>query len=186
MADAGETCTPDEVLSFWFGELRPKDWFKATPEVDLQCERRFRVLHLALALDVPPRWRETPADRLASIIVLDQIPRNIYRGTALAFATDGVALREARLAVTAGIDLDIPAERRPFLYLPFEHSENLGDQVQSVKLFTDLGDAEHLDFAIRHCEVIRRFGRFPHRNAALGRVSTEAEIDFMSQPGSSF
>ncbi|KQS97989.1 MULTISPECIES: DUF924 family protein [unclassified Rhizobium] len=186
MADTRQICTPDEVLTFWFDELRPQDWFEPTAEVDLQCDRRFRETHLALAAAISPYWRDTAAGRLAAIIVLDQIPRNIYRGTALAFATDGLALREARFALDAGADLDVPVDQRPFFYLPFEHSEYLADQVVSVKLFTELRDAEHLDFAIRHCEVIRRFGRFPHRNAALGRVSSRAEIDFLSQPGSSF
>ncbi|WP_438747733.1 DUF924 family protein [Pararhizobium sp. O133] len=186
MANAGEPCTPEDVLAFWFDELSPDDWFKPQVEVDQRCEELFRGAHLTMARALPPEWRVTPSARLAAIILLDQIPRNIYRGTPLAFATDGLALREARLALNAGANLEVAANWRPFFYLPFEHSENLVDQTLSVKLFTELGDADNLDFAIRHCEIIRQFGRFPHRNAALGRLSTEAEINFLSQPGSSF
>lgn len=186
MANAAGICTPEEILSFWFDELQPQDWFTAQPGLDSQCDRRFRLTHLALAREVAPAWRETPEVRLAAVVLLDQMPRNIYRGTPLAFGTDALALREARLAIDAGADIGLSVDQRNFLYLPFEHSENLVDQTYSVKLFTELGDANYLDFAIRHCEIIRQFGRFPHRNAILGRVSTEAEIAFLSQPGSRF
>jgi uncharacterized protein (DUF924 family) len=186
MADAAGICTPEEILSFWFDELRPQDWFTPQPGLDSQCDRRFRLTHLALAREVVPRWRESPESRLAAIILLDQMPRNIYRGTPLAFATDGLALREASVAVDAGADAGLSVDQRNFLYLPLEHSENLVDQTRSVKLFTELGDATYLDFAIRHCEIIRQFGRFPHRNAIVGRVSTPAEVAFLSQPGASF
>lgn len=186
MADAAGLCTPDEILTFWFEELAREDWFRPPPGLDDQCDRRFRLTHLAVARAITPEWRATPANRLATIILLDQMPRNMYRQTPLAFATDGLALIEARLAIDAGADTGMSVDQRAFLYLPFEHSENLGDQNLSVRLFTALGDANYLDFAIRHCEIIRQFGRFPHRNAILGRVSTEAEISFLSQPGSGF
>ncbi len=186
MADAAGICTPEEILSFWFDELHPQDWFTPPPGLDSQCDRRFRLTHLSLARDVGPEWRETPERRLAAVIMLDQMPRNMYRATPLAFATDGLALREASLAIDAGADAGLSVDQRSFLYLPFEHSESLADQVRSVRLFTELGDANYLDFAIRHCEIIRQFGRFPHRNAILGRVSTAEEITFLSQPGSGF
>jgi uncharacterized protein (DUF924 family) len=186
MADVDDLCTPEDVLAFWFDELRPEDWFKSHPELDRQCARRFRTTHLAVAREVTPVWRETPLNRLAAIVLFDQMPRNMYRGTPLAFATDSLALREARLALDAGVDLGLSSNQRAFIYLPFEHSENLVDQLRSVSLFTALGHAEYLDFAIRHCEVIRQFGRFPHRNAILGRLSTGAELSFLSRPGSSF
>jgi len=186
MAAAAGICTPDEVLSFWFDELRPEHWFDPPPGLDQQCDRRFRTTHLALSRGVDAEWRATPMNRLAGVIVLDQLPRNMYRASPLAFATDGLALREASLAIDAGADREMSVDQRSFLYLPFEHSENLVDQARSVKLFTELGDADNLNFAIRHCEIIRKFGRFPHRNAILGRVSTAAEIDFLSQPDSQF
>ncbi|CAN7458540.1 DUF924 family protein [Pararhizobium sp. LjRoot238] len=186
MADAADVCTPGEILSFWFDELRPEHWFNPPAGLDEQCDRRFRKTHLALSRVVGAAWRGTPENRLAAVIVLDQIPRNMYRASPLAFATDGLALREARLAVDAGADREMTIDQRAFLYLPFEHSEDLVDQTRSVKLCTDLGDADYLNFAMRHCEIIRKFGRFPHRNAILGRVSSAAEIDFLSQPGSRF
>ena len=186
MVDAEGLCSPEDVLTFWFDELRPEHWFKPPPALDAQCDRRFRESHLALARAVPPSWHATPQARLAAIILFDQLPRNMYRGTPLAFATDGLALREARLAIEAGADIGLGVDQRAFLYIPFEHSENLVDQTLSLTLYTALGDAEYLDFAIRHCEIIRQFGRFPHRNAILGRVSTEAETAFLAQPGSGF
>lgn len=186
MAGTAGICTPDDVLSFWFDELQPQDWFKPHPALDSQCEQRFRTTHLELARAVPPEWRATAKSRLATVVLFDQMPRNMYRGSPLAFATDGLALREATLALEAGADIGLSVDQRVFLYLPFEHSENLVDQAKSVALFTDLGDGYYLDYAIRHCEVIRQFGRFPHRNAILGRVSTPAEVAFLSQPGSGF
>ncbi len=178
--------TPEDILAFWFEELQPEHWFEPPPGLDEQCQRRFLATHLALAHGIAPVWRETPESRLAAIIVLDQLPRNIYRATPLAFATDGLALREAKLAIAAGADLAVAPERRCFFYMPFEHSENLADQVMSVKLFTELADPNYLDFAIRHHEVIRLFGRFPHRNAMTGRVSTAPEEAYLSQPGAGF
>ncbi|MDQ0320714.1 uncharacterized protein (DUF924 family) [Pararhizobium capsulatum DSM 1112] len=186
MSDATAICSPQEVLSFWFDELSPNAWFTADASLDAQCDRRFRLTHLAVSRHVEDAWRATPSARLATILLLDQISRNVFRGSPLAFATDGLALREARMAVDAGADLGMSVDQRAFFYLPFEHSENLKDQTDSVRLFSDLADPNYLDFAIRHCEVIRQFGRFPHRNAILGRVSTEAELAFLDQPGSSF
>ena len=179
-------CSPSEILSFWFEELRPEHWFKPPQGLDEQCRRRFLSTHLALARDVPPLWRATPEDRLAAILVLDQLPRNIYRATPLAFATDGLALNEAKRAIAEGADLAVLSERRFFFYMPFEHSEDIDDQILSVKLFTELADPNYLDFAIRHHEVIRLFGRFPHRNAIMGRTSTSAEEVYLSQPDAGF
>ena len=136
MADAVDICAPEDVLSFWFGELQPQDWFKPHPALDSQCEQRFRLTHRELARGVPPVWRATPMARLATIVLFDQMPRNMYRGTPLAFATDGLALREASLALEAGADRGLSVDQCVFLYLPFEHSENLVDQ---------------MDFNQRHC-----------------------------------
>lgn len=184
MSDA--ICSPEEVLSFWFDELTYEAWFTVDAGLDAQCTRRFRETHLALSRGLDERWRATPQARLATVILFDQLPRNMYRASPLAFATDGLALREARLAIAAGVDADMTVDQRAFFYLPFEHSEHLTDQTDSVRLFAALGDPKYLDFAIRHCEIIQKFGRFPHRNAILGRASTEAEIAFLAQPGSSF
>lgn len=178
--------TPDAVLKFWFEELDRKNWFVSTPLLDEEIRTRFGRTHLALAHDVGSAWRATPQSRLASLIVLDQFPRNMYRATPLAFATDGLARREARLALSVKADLAVDAANRCFFYMPFEHSEDLEDQTFSVRLFTELADAEFLDYAIRHREVIEKFGRFPHRNAILGRVSTADEAAYLAQPGSGF
>ncbi|MFB2551755.1 DUF924 family protein [Ensifer soli] len=179
-------CTPEEVLTFWFEELAPEQWFQASDALDAQCVRRFRATHLALARQDGLVWRDTPEARLAAIIVLDQLPRNMYRATPLAFATDGLALREARAALAAGADQAVAEDRRVFFYLPFEHSEALDDQLRSVDLMTALGHPLYLDYAERHLAVIRRFGRFPHRNASLGRASTDAEQAYLAEPGAGF
>ncbi|TDK36764.1 DUF924 domain-containing protein [Rhizobium deserti] len=178
--------TPEEVLHFWFEQLTPQQWFEKNEAVDEALRTNFVATHLSLArLELDP-WRLSAAKRLAALLVLDQFSRNIYRGTALAFATDWIALSEARTALDLGADLMVPPEHRSFFYLPFEHSERLEDQDLSVELFTKLGDAHYLDYAERHREVIREFGRFPHRNALLGRASTVAELDYLSRPGAGF
>ncbi len=180
------TKAPQEILEFWFGRLTRQQWFQRSDALDEEISRRFSDVHLSLARGEVENWRETPESRLAAIIVLDQFSRHIYRGTALAFATDWMALREAKLALSAGADADTPPERRGFIYLPFEHSEDIADQERSVALFEALGDAEYLDYAQRHLAVIRQFGRFPHRNVFLGRETTDAELDYLSKPGAGF
>jgi uncharacterized protein (DUF924 family) len=179
-------CTPDEVHEFWFVRCGRKEWFSKDIELDIEIRTRFAATHLSLARDVGEEWRASPEGRLAAIIVLDQFPRNIYRATPLAFATDGLALREAKLAVAAGADQAVEGIRRTFFYMPFEHSEDMAEQDRSVALFAALGDEEYHDYAIRHREVIATYGRFPHRNAIIGRPSSEAELGYLSRPGSGF
>ncbi|MCZ4092936.1 DUF924 family protein [Sinorhizobium psoraleae] len=186
MADEIEICTPEEVLKFWFTELSYEQWFAPSEELDRHCVQRFQASHLALSRKLDDIWRETPRNWLAAIILFDQLPRNMYRGSPLAFATDCLALREANLAIGASADLAVSKEWRAFFYMPFEHSENLADQTTAVKLFTELGDANYLDYAIRHRQVIEQFGRFPHRNAILGRTSTPAEEAYLAEPGAGF
>jgi uncharacterized protein (DUF924 family) len=178
--------TPEEVFTFWFKELTRKDWFEKNEALDEAMRRHFAATHLSLARGELDAWRTSPENRLAAVIVLDQLSRNLYRGTPLAFATDWLALREARLAIEAGSDMVVLPEQRGFFYLPFEHSETLADQDRSVELFALLGDAEYLDYAERHRAVIREFGRFPHRNALLGRESTAAELEYLAKPGAGF
>ncbi|AFL52825.1 uncharacterized protein (DUF924 family) [Sinorhizobium fredii] len=186
MSDVAEICTPEEVLKFWFTELSYDHWFTPSAELDKQCMQRFQTSHLVLSRSLDDIWRQTPSNWLAAIILFDQLPRNMYRGSPLAYATDCLALREAKLAIGTSADIAVPSEWRPFFYMPFEHSENLTDQTMSVKLFTALGDPGYLDYAIRHREVIERFGRFPHRNTILGRISTPAEEEYLAQPGAGF
>lgn len=184
--EPGYVCTPQEVFDFWFVECGRDQWFVASPDLDRDIRKRFRDTHLALSRDVTEEWRSTPENRIAAVIVLDQFPRNIYRATPLAFATDGLALREAKLALEAGADRQVSAECRTFFYLPFEHCEDLDEQDRAVALFRTLGDEEYIDYALRHREVIAAYGRFPHRNAIVGRKSTAAELEYLAQPGAGF
>lgn len=186
MRSDSDVAEPAEVVEFWCELLNPEHWFSPPPQLDAHIRLRFAATHLALSRHVPDAWRETPEARLATVIVLDQFPRNMYRGSPLAFATDWIALREARLALAAGADTKVVFGHRHFFYLPFEHSEELADQDRSVALFKSLGDRLYLDYALRHHAVIRDFGRFPHRNAYLGRESTSEELDYLAIPGSGF
>lgn len=178
--------TPRAVLDFWFSELSPKQWFMKDPALDSSMAERFTGLHLALSRQVPDLWTETPEAWLALVIVFDQFPRNIYRGSPLAFATDGLALKEAKAAIASGADMAVSQAQRIFFYLPFEHAEDLTEQHRAVQLCEVLGDANYLDYARRHRDVITEFGRFPHRNAILRRDSTVEELAYLSKPGAGF
>jgi len=180
------TETPETVLNFWFNELTPKDWFVKSDDIDASITDRFSGLHLALSRDVSDEWRATPEARLALIIVFDQFPRNIYRGSPLAFATDGLALKEAKAALAMGADKAIVEDRRIFFYMPFEHAEDIAEQERCVTLFEALGNANYLDYANQHHDIIARYGRFPHRNPILGRASTAEEKAYLATPGAGF
>ncbi len=173
-----------EVLDFWFrGTQARKEWFRKDPAFDAEIARRFAGLHQTAAAGALGDWRDSARACLALILLLDQFPRNMFRGTARAFSTDALALDAAKHAVQAGYDRSLNDVERTFVYLPFEHSEDLADQERALKLFAGHPNYE---WARRHWEIIRRFGRFPHRNAVLGRQSTPAEIEFLEKPGSSF
>ncbi|QQE66233.1 membrane protein [Leptolyngbya sp. BL0902] len=177
----------DDVLTFWFKDLQPQQWWAADPAFDAQLRERFwDLLQRAAAGELWP-WRATAAGRLAEIIVLDQFSRNIYRQTPQAFAQDGMALVLAQEAVAAGAlaDLADPMERA-FLLMPYMHSESKPIHAQAEPLFQEHTPADNLDFERRHRAIIDRFGRYPHRNAILGRASTEEELEFLKQPGSRF
>ena len=178
--------TPATVLDFWFDPANRKRWFTPAPAFDAECVRRFQPLVEAADRGELAGWQDTPEGALALAILLDQLPRNIGRGTPRMYAYDAKARAVAKAAVERGFDRQVPPDRRLFLYLPFEHSEDLADQERSVELTATLGDAEQLDYAVRHRDIVARFGRFPHRNAILGRPSTEEEIAFLKTPGSSF
>ena len=168
----------DEVLKFWFEELQPAAWFTKDAAVDAQIRTRFERFHGQLSrgeIQVP----NTPRAYLAAVIVLDQFSRNMFRGTVKAFASDTKALEFASRALDAGFDREMTKEQRQFLYLPFMHSEELPIQTRCVELFGALEDPELMRYATEHRDIVERFGRFPHRNAALGRESTPPEIDFM-------
>jgi uncharacterized protein (DUF924 family)/quercetin dioxygenase-like cupin family protein len=176
----------DRVLSFWFDALRPEQWFAVDETVDDDVRTRFGPLHRRLAGGVPPEWEQTPEGCLAAVIVLDQFPRNMFRGEARAFATDAAARALSDRAIGRGFDRALGPAQRKFLYMPFQHGESAADQARSVDLFAALDDPQTLDFARRHKQIVDRFGRFPHRNAVLGRVSTAEELEFLQRPDSSF
>lgn len=183
----------NDVLDFWFGApdsaefgQRRKCWFVKDPEFDAEIQAKFGEDFEVAAKGGHDLIAQSATGALALIIMLDQFPRNLFRGSARSFATDSKALTLARLALAAGHDRELNGVQRCFVYLPFEHSEDLADQNESVRLFEALGDPEFLDFAIQHRDIIAHFGRFPHRNAILGRDSTAAEKAFLEQPGSSF
>ncbi len=170
-----------DVLGFWFERLSREQWFKADPAVDAQIRENFAGLQRRAADGGCDDWQETADGTLALLIVLDQFPRNLFRGQARAFATDAKAREVARRAIDRGFDMTLPVERRTFVYLPFEHSEEIEDQRLVVRLARErTGDERFADFAERHLKVIERFGRFPHRNEALGRENTEAEAEFLA------
>jgi uncharacterized protein (DUF924 family) len=182
---------PDDVLDFWFdgNPTRHRDlWFKQDPTFDTECGRFAETLQAARAgrLD---HWSDTARGMLALIIVLDQFSRNLHRGSADSYAADAQARTLARDAVARGFDRALHPVERSFVYLPFEHSEEFADQDESVRLFEILrlarGDST-VEYAYRHRDVVRRFGRFPHRNAVLGRESTPDELRYLAEPGAGF
>ncbi len=172
--------TPKEIVTFW-AEAGPKEWFAKNDAFDTAC-RRFEDAHHAAARGEYADWAKTAEGALALVLLLDQFPRNLYRSSGHAFATDGLALAIARDAITAGFDQEV-GELALFFYLPFEHAEDMATQLRAVKLTVGLGNPEYLKFAELHRDIIARFGRFPHRNAALGRTSTPEETDYLGSGG---
>ncbi|MFD2265513.1 DUF924 family protein [Lacibacterium aquatile] len=177
------------IVDFWFDgdpEVQRAKWFTNDPEFDLSIARRFETdIGLAVTGGLAA-WEDSPNGTLALILLLDQFPRNAYRGTPRAFMGDSKTVRLSDLALVRGYDRRMTLWQKLFLYLPYEHSEILAEQEKSVALFKALGNPELLDYAVRHYEIIARFGRFPHRNAILERESTPEELAFLEQPGSSF
>ncbi len=176
----------DEVLRFWFAETSPKQWFEKDEAFDAEVRRRFLALHEAVAAQPSEALLEDVRTARAALIVLDQMPRNMFRGSPRAFATDAKALKIAEAVVARGYDAGLSRDERLFCYLPFEHAEDPSAQARGVALVSTLGDADLTRWAEAHKAVIDRFGRFPHRNAVLGRPSTPEEVRFLEEPGSSF
>jgi len=174
------------VIKFWFEEITPAQWWRKSDEFDAFIRDRFSALHQTAIRCELFEWRCRPLGRLAEIIVLDQFSRNIFRDQAEAFAHDSLALALAQQTIAAGIDQRLTAKQRGFIYMPYMHSESQKIQTQSVQLFGQPGLDAQLSSAQRHRDVIKRFGRFPHRNKILGRASTTEEQAFLNQPGSSF
>ncbi|MFC3220403.1 DUF924 family protein [Tianweitania populi] len=171
----------NDVLTFWFDELSWNDWFAGGSHVDDRIRERFSELHDQLRAEIPDAALDDPRTALAAIIVFDQFSRNLFRGTARAFATDDRALAIARRVIDGGLDQDMSKDERLFLYLPLEHSEMLADGERCVSLFEGLGEEAGLKAAIEHRDILARFGRYPHRNKALGRESTAQETAFLAE-----
>ena len=175
-----------DILHFWFDELTPKQHFEKDPALDDAMRKRFGSTLEAAARCELYAWRITTAGRLAEIIVLDQFSRNLFRDTPRAFAQDALALVLAQELVASGQDRSLQEAQRVFAYMPTMHSESALVHTQAVALFTQLGIQDNLNFELRHKAIIDRFGRYPHRNAILGRTSSAEELAFLSEPGSSF
>ena len=182
MTHSEDVTSHAEILTFWFAEAVKPLWFAATPEFDEALRERFLATYRAAAAGGLEHWEQTPPGALALVIVLDQFPLNLFRGQAESFATEAAARAVADRAISRGFDRALNPEQRLFLYLPFMHGEALADQDRSVEFYRELGLEESLRFARHHRDLIRRFGRFPHRNAILGRESSPEEIAYLASP----
>jgi uncharacterized protein (DUF924 family) len=177
---------PEEVIRFWFEELAPKRWWVRDAAFDKALAARFGATHAAATRCELYAWREQPAGRLAEVVVLDQFSRHLYRDDPRSFAYDPLALCLAQETVRIGADQAMPKEQRVFLYMPFMHSESAVIHESAMQLFGAPGMESNLESERRHKAIIDRFGRYPHRNRVLGRVSTPEELDFLAREGSSF
>lgn len=176
----------DTLLKFWFEECQPAQWWTKSADFDRDIAERFGATLEAAGRCELYGWRVNALGRLAEIIVLDQFSRNVYRDTPGAFANDPLALALAQTALQLGADQEVDTVQRKFFYMPYMHSESLIIHEEALKLFRQPGMEDNLDFEIRHQVIIQRFGRYPHRNAILGRPSTQEELAFLQTPGSSF
>jgi uncharacterized protein (DUF924 family) len=178
--------TSQDIITFWFEEIESCKWWSKDHHFDDLIKKRFSDIHRAAKCCELSDWRKTAQGRLAEIIVLDQFSRNMFRNSALSFAADPLALALAQEAISVGADAELNQGQRSFLYMPFMHSESLIIHDAAVKLYTDNGSQYSLDFEIKHRIIIAEFGRYPHRNSILGRTSTQAEREFLTQDNSSF
>lgn len=177
-----------EILKFWFDESKPVQWFQKNNEFDQEIQARFEPDYNLAIQDIYDGWMESAKGSLALIILLDQFPRNMFRDTAKMFASDHKALLVAKHAVEKRFDTMMQLREKVFLYLPYEHSEDLKDQEKSLELFkpTEEEDPTFYSYAKRHYDVIKKYGRFPHRNSILERQNTKLEEEYLSQPNSGF
>ncbi len=178
--------SPHTILEFWFKEISPKQYWAKSDEFDELIRKRFGEIHQKAANCELYEWRKIAQGRLAEIIILDQFSRNIFRNDARAFACDNLALCLAQTAIEMGCDNELDTNEKLFLYMPFMHSESREIHEIAVQLFNIVGLEDNYQFELRHKEIIDRFGRYPHRNESLGRVSTAEELEFLQQPNSSF
>ncbi|GAA5219294.1 DUF924 family protein [Corallincola platygyrae] len=181
-----EFATAAEIVQFWFEECTPKQWWQKSEQFDRLVAGRFEATVVAAAQEQLTHWPDNAESALARILLLDQFTRNIWRDKKQAFAYDSLALSTAEQAIAKGYDKQYPINQRAFFYMPFMHSESAAVHERAVQLFSQPGLDDNLSFELRHKEIIDRFGRYPHRNQVLGRKSTPEELDFLTQPGSSF
>ena len=175
-----------DILKFWFEELKQSQWWAPDVELDQSIGERFSEIHTRATLCELFEWRVHAKGRLAEIIILDQFSRNMFRGSPLSFASDSLALALSQEAISVGADKELDPIERSFLYMPFMHSESLKIHDVATRLFQKNGNQSNYDFEVKHKVIIERFGRYPHRNSILGRVSTDDEIEFLKQPDSGF
>ena len=177
---------PDDILRFWFEETPEAAWWKVDPAFDALLRDRYGTLLVQAAAGELHSWRDSARGRLAEVLVLDQFPRNIHRSTPLSFAHDPMALALSQEAVRAGALADLPPVQRSFLLLPWMHSESAAIHALAEPLYREHAPANNYEFELKHKAIIDRFGRYPHRNAIVGRESTREELAFLQQPGSAF
>jgi uncharacterized protein (DUF924 family) len=175
-----------EVYNFWFNTLTPKDWYRKSDKLDKLIKDKFQKIHTMATKNELARWRRSPKGTLSEVIVLDQFSRNIYRDQAQAFQSDSQALCLAQNAIEKGLHNHLNLQERMFLYMPFMHSESQSIHDKAVEIFQEPGLEDSLDYEQKHFDIIKKFGRYPHRNIILKRDSTQEEITFLKQPGSSF
>jgi uncharacterized protein (DUF924 family) len=180
--------TAQTIIDFWFKEISPKQWWVKSAEFDQLIRQRFMSLYTETREGQHVQWIDSAQSCLARIIVLDQFPRNMFRDRSESFQTDAVALAAAKHAISLSFDSGMPSNHKAFMYMPFMHSEALDDQAKAIELLAAAGPdlIENLKSSERHKAIIEQFGRFPHRNQILGRISTQAELEFLRQPGSRF
>jgi len=171
---------PQEILDFWFSDEVRKLWFNSTPEFDALLHERYQDVWQQAGRGELDHWLQDAAGCLALVIILDQFPLNMFRGQALAYATEAQSRNVARTAIQRNFDRLLEVEQRAFLYMPFMHSEEMADQRRALELFAEPGLEGNLRFARHHHDIVEKFGRFPHRNEALGRDSSAAEIDYLN------
>ncbi len=171
---------PQQIVDFWFSAAVSKLWFKSTPEFDRQLRDDYEATWQQARDGEFDHWRDSAVGCLALVIVLDQFPLNMFRGDALCYSTEAASIEVARHALAQGFDRELDGKQRAFLYMPFMHSEALEDQQLALELFDQPGLEDNLRFARHHHDIVSRFGRFPHRNAALGRVNTPAEDEYLA------
>lgn len=174
--------TPQEIIDFWFTPPMNQHWFTSTEQIDTDIRSRYEALWQSAQTDTLTDWQTTPEGCLALCIVLDQFPLNMFRNSPLAFSTEAKAIEICKHAITRQWDKQLPLVQRAFLYMPLMHSENMADQEQSVALYEASGLDDNARFARHHRDIVARYGRFPHRNALLGRTSTADEIDYLNSP----